>query len=372
MEEPVPKQDAVFTQGNSWEQQPNRALRSVIAAVVLILFGLTAALVILSFPLGVYTVFFTHLSNSTATTAGYPFLWVGPVAVVLPIPVTFGAAFLAVVAVYAGMFVLAAYQGKSLPSAIVSGLKNGYQDFLSNRALLTLVSIGFLVFTAAVIDEIVTAAGPPIGNPFTGGDDLLTFLQLTLAPLREEFGFRVLIIGVATAVVTLPRPEIAARKTIESVLRTLWRPSVAYESLDSGSNTLVLVVIWAAGALSAVTFGACHVACGGGGWQLGKLPEAVYGGVVLAYLYIRYGFHVAVLAHWGIDYLPSVFAFFGQGAYGIPWDSSPGYVLQQIVSSDLFGIFGLASVLMILHVAYTKRWGRRRESVAEEHSSIAV
>lgn len=328
---------------------------------------------VLSFPLGTYTVFFTHLSNSTASTKGYPFLWIGPVAVVLPIPVTFGAAFLSVSVIYAGMFVLAAKQGKSIPSAIKSGLKNGYQDLLSNRAILTLVSIGFLVFTAAVIDEIVAAFGPPIGNPFTGGDDLLTFVQLTLAPLREEFGFRVLIIGVLAAIVTLPRPGLPAKKTLESVLRTLWRPSAAYEGVDSGNNILVVIVIWVAGAISAGTFGACHVACGGGGWQLGKLPEAVYGGVVLAYLYIKFGFHVAVLAHWGIDYLPSVFAFFGQGAYGIPWESSPGYILQQVVSSDLFGIFGLACVLIVMHVAYTKRFGRRKEASSDEPpSSFAI
>ncbi len=313
---------------------------------------MTGILIALSFPLGIYTVFFTHLSNSTASTQGYPFLWIGPVSVVIPLPVTYGAAFLVTSAVYAAMFVLAAKQGKGLVTAVSSGLKYGYQDLMSNRAVLTIVSIGFLVFTAAIIDLLVSSANVPVGNPFTGVDDLYYFLELTLAPLREEFGFRVLIIGVAALAVTLPRPGVPTRQAVRGALRTLWRPSTAYEGVSD--NTLVIVVLWAAGALSAGTFGACHVACGGGGWDIGKLPEAVYGGVVLAYLYIRYGFHVAVLAHWGIDYLPSVFAFFGQGVYGIPWTSSPGYILQQVISNDLFGIFGIVCLFIVAHMGLTR------------------
>ncbi len=341
------------------DREPTHGLfGSVLAAFFLILLSLTALLVVLSFPLGVYTVFFTHLSNSTASTLGYPFLWLGPIAVLVPIPVMYGVAFIAVVVIYVMMFVLTIFQGKSLPSAVSSGLRRSYEEFLSNRALLTLVAIGFLVFTAGLVDEVVSSFGPPIGNPFSGGDDLHTFIGLTLAPLREEFGFRVLLIGIAASVVALPRPGTSA-------LRILWRPSVAYEGVDN--NTLALVVIWAAGAFSAGTFGACHVVCGGGGWDIGKLPEAIYGGIVLGYLYVRYGFHVAVLAHWGIDYLPSVFAFYGQGAYGIPWASSPGYLLQQVVMADLFGIFGVGCLIAIAYIGATKlsrRWRKPPPTLA--------
>lgn len=349
---------------------PTQGIMGVLfAALFLILLSLTALLVVLSFQAGIYTVFFTHLSSVsfihhaphhyiTAATLGYPFLWFGPFPIVVPVQVTYGAAFLAVLVVYIAMFILAVFQGRSFPSAVKSGLKKGIGEFLSNRLLLTLVSIGFLVFTSVVVDEVVSAFGPPIGSPFTSAvNPLYYFVELTLAPLREEFGFRVLLIGLAAVIVTLPRPGLSALTTLKSALRTLWRPSVAYEGIDN--NTLILVVIWAAGAFSAGTFGACHVACGGGGWDIGKLPEATYGGVVLAYLYIRYGFHVAVLAHWGIDYLPSVFAFYGQGAFGIPWTSSPGYILQQVVSADLFGIFGVACVIVVAYLGYTKRPGAR-------------
>lgn len=332
-------------------EQAHSLLGSALAAFFLALLSLTALLVVLSFPVGIYTVFFTHLSNSTANTLGYPFLWFGPIAVLVPIPVMYGVAFIAVIIIYVAMFVLTIFQGRSLPSAVALGLRNGYREFLTNRALLTLVAIGFLVFTAGLIDWAVSAFGAPIGNPFSG-DDLHTFVGLALAPLREELGFRVLLIGVAAVVVTLPQPETPA-------LRTLWRPSVAYEGVVN--NTTIMVVIWAAGVFSAGTFGACHVVCGGGGWDVGKLPEAVYGGIVLAYLYIKYGFPVAVLAHWGIDYLPSVFAFYGEGVHGIPWMSTPGYFLQQIITADLFGVFGTGCLLAVVFIGVTKLWKRWRK-----------
>ena len=103
----------------------NRLLGSVLAAFFLLLLSLTALLVVLSFPVGVYTVFFTHLSNSTASTLGFPFLWLGPIAVLVPIPVMYGVAFIAVIIIYVAMFVLTVFQGRSLPSAVASGLRNG-------------------------------------------------------------------------------------------------------------------------------------------------------------------------------------------------------------------------------------------------------
>lgn len=104
-------------------------LGSLLAAFFLILLSLTALLVVLSFPAGAYTVFYTHLSNSTASTLGYPFLWLGPVAVLLPFQVMYGVAFLLVTVIYVAMFVLTIFQGKSLPSAIASGLRKGYREF---------------------------------------------------------------------------------------------------------------------------------------------------------------------------------------------------------------------------------------------------
>ena len=338
------------------EKTPPRSIvGGMISVLFLFLLMITAFLVVLSFPAGVYTVFFANLSNSTsAGSLGVPYLWLGPIPISLPFSVTFGGVFLVLTAIYAAFFALAAWQGKSLISAMLASLRGGVSEFFSNRALLTLISIGFLVFTAGIVNAFVTVSGSTVGNPFVGIDPLRALLGFTLAPLREEFGFRVLLIGAIAFFISLWRGGKVA-------LMSLWRPSASYEGADN--NTALIVVVGVAGALSSGVFGVCHVACGGTGWDIGKLPEATYGGVVLAYLYIKFGFHVAVLAHWGVDYLSSVFAFFGQGAFGVPWASEPAFSLQQLVAVDLYGAFGVASFLVVMYVGARKISAARSDPI---------
>jgi len=138
----------------------------------------------------------------------------------------------------------------------------------------------------------------------------------------------------------------------KQALGALWRPSKALEGLAIGSGAAA--IIWVATAFSAVTFGACHVICGGT-WDIGKILETTYAGVVLGYLYIRYGFHVAVLTHWGVDFAGSAFAFFGQAAYGISWDSSSSeFFGQYLVDTDMLLLFGLASFIFVMYLVVTK------------------
>jgi membrane protease YdiL (CAAX protease family) len=136
----------------------------------------------------------------------------------------------------------------------------------------------------------------------------------------------------------LPRKE---------MMRTLWRPSRSYEH-DAVKSEKILILGFALIG-SAIAFGVVHLDPGLG-WQVGKLPEAIYGGLVLGFLYIKYGFHIAVLTHWGLDYVGTVFAYFGKGAYGIPIDSSPGFALQQAVNLDLLGGIGLFSFLLVVYL----------------------
>ena len=319
----------------------------------------TLVLALASIPAGVYAVFFTNISqNTTASTVGQPYLWIGPVPYLLPFGVTYGEAFLFCTLVYSAMFALLALQGRSAPAAARDGVWGKASDLLSSRLFLGVVSIGFLVFSASMVDLAVEALGGTVGNPLAAIDPLKELVQLTIAPLREEFGFRVLIIGLVALV-------LSAGKPVREALTSLWRPSAAYEGVAVGG---AFIIVWMATAASSVMFGVCHVACGSG-WDLGKLPEATYGGVVLGYLYVKYGFHVAVLAHWGIDYFGSIYAFVGQGLYGIPWTSDPpGYLPQLVVSTDLIFLFGIASFLFVAYVGLTRLFESWRSTGAVDTS----
>ncbi len=317
--------------------------------VFVLTFALTVALSAASIPLGLYTAAFTHLPPGGG--AGTPvslYLWIGPVLVSLPVTAPIGALFAFLEVAYVLLFLAALRGGAPLASALSGGLKRGFEPLLSNDLVVAVVSIGFLAFTATAVDGIVSLGGVPVGG--LNAPDLYLFASAATAPLVEEFGFRLCIVGLIAALVAAGRPN-------AGTLHILWRPAAAYEG--EAVFTGKAVAVWAAVAGSSVVFGLAHVASGSG-WEVGKLPEAVYGGLVLGYLYAKKGIHIAILAHWGLDYLGSAFAFFGEGAFGIPWTSEPGYFLQQVATADLLVGVGLVSTIIVVYLGAKRLLGVRR------------
>jgi hypothetical protein len=269
-------------------------------------------------------------------TEGHLFLWVGPAPAVLPLVTSIGVSFLAVTMIYVIMLAYSAVQGTAPLRAMAEGVRSGVVSFFSSPFLVALISIGFLIFTASIIDSVVSGTAP-------SSDPLLSMASLANAPLVEEFGFRMLMIGLVAALISLGG---GTRKA----MRALWRPSSAIGGTVSSVTVKVILAVLLA--VSAVTFGVTHVLYG---WSSGKFFEASYGGLVLGYVYIKYGFHISVLTHWGVNYFGSAFAFFGQGAYGIPWDSTTTeFVLQRVVDFDLLYFFGLACFLVVVYVGIRK------------------
>jgi hypothetical protein len=326
-----------------------KADRSALLVVFIALLGLTVALVVFSIPAGIYTVYSGKLSsNFTTSTLVRPFFWIGPAVQFSPLLVSAGVLFAILMGVYVAFLTYSLRQQESPVRAISKSFREGFGALTSSPFLVVIISIGFLNFTASVIDAAISATGTPIGG--LSGDPMQLFVGFAYSPLVEELGFRVLLIGLVAIILSLSRPW-------KTALSTLWRPSKAIEGLAVGSGASI--IIWAATGFSAVTFGACHVVCGGSSWDIGKLPEATYGGLVLGYLYVKYGFHVAVLAHWGVDFLGSVYAFFGQAAYGIPWNSSTTeFAGQYAFDLDMIFLFGLASFLLVVYLGVRKlaRW----------------
>jgi Type II CAAX prenyl endopeptidase Rce1-like len=335
------------------EGQPKRSMLSTTLMVVFLgLLLFTVALVALSFPVGWYAVFSGNLSRQfDSNSLSRPYLWIGPLVAFLPFQVSVGNWFAVLNVLYVGMFALSIRQGSNPISAMSRSLKEGERALFKSPFIVTIITIAFLTFTASVMDDLISSSGVSIGTLI--GDPLALLESFTQSPLVEELGFRVLLIGVVAVILCLGRPA-------RTALKALWRPSSAIEGLAVGSGASLL--IWAATGFSAVTFGACHVLCGST-WDIGKFPEAAYGGLVLGYVYVKYGLHVAILAHWGVDYFGSVFAFFGQAAYGIPWNTNANeFFGQYLVDLDMLLLFGLASFLLILYVGLKKLAGAKKES----------
>ena len=333
--------------------------RTALLIAFTVLLGLTVALIALSIPAGLYAVFSGRLSTAygpgsscaNANTIVCNYFWVGPVVRVLPFAVSSGGWFALFTGIYAVLILYSVRARQGPLKAIAAAFSQEVESLAKSPFLVVVMSIGFLTFGASMIDLAVSSTGTPIGGP--SGDPLALLVGLTYSPLVEEVGFRVILIGTVALVLSLRRP-------LKAALASLWRPSKAMEGLAVGSGASI--IIWAAMGFSAFTFGACHVACGGSTWDIGKFPEAAFGGLVLGYLYVRYGFHAAVLAHWGVNFFGSVYAFFGQAAYGIPWNSGAGEFLgQYLVDVDMLFLFGLLSFVLVLYLGI-RRLARRPTS----------
>jgi len=326
----------------------SQVLRLLFAALL----AFTVGLVVLSIPAGVFAVFFTRLSQLFSWSSTFPlYLWMGPVFVLLPARIILGLYFLGLTGLYTMLLWYTATQGVRPLTAVAEFVRGGPSSLFKSGFIVTMTSIGFLAFTASIVDQVVSGTAPP-------GDTMLELESLTVAPVVEEFGFRLVLIGLLVVIISLGRPW-------NELMRVLWRPSASYEGRPGQGVTKVVVA--ALIGFSALVFGVTHVASG---WTAGKIFEATYGGLVLGYLYVRYGFHVAVLTHWGVNYFGNVFSFFGQGVAGIPWNSTTAeYFLQQIVDVDLLLLFGLASFLVVVYLGL-KAVARRSGTVTEAKSDV--
>jgi hypothetical protein len=216
---------------------------------------------------------------------------------VLPVNFTFGQLFIVLWTIYLALFAVALNGPfRNILSSLKQGARIGVSGLLSNSAMATFIVFPVALWGSLLLAELQQSAGIPTGSlPPT--DPLLQFVELALAPLREEIGFRVIPIGVVALLILF------SRRRIKDGLLALWHPSRYLKKNDSPSDyrkhqILMYILI----VLSATVFGAAHVLLGAG-WDIGKVSQAAAVGLALGVLYYKYGFAATVLLHWAFDYV---------------------------------------------------------------------
>ena len=82
--------------------------------------------------------------------------------------------------------------------------------------------------------------------------------------------------------------------------KSLWNPS-ANLPITNQKKAIILVV------LVGVMFGAAHVLSDQ--WSNGKFAQAAMAGIIIGWVYYRYGFVAALLIHWATNYVVYSFAY---------------------------------------------------------------
>jgi hypothetical protein len=315
-------------------------------------------LAFLSLPFGAYAFFSNQLNGTPAATTPLV-LWVFVFGAQFTFTGIFslGATFFFVWAVYVSLFVLMV-KGPwyNLVRALRRVATDGTLAIYSSGALTWSFVFPVILLLAVYIDNLLTTAGVPVGSLSTV-DARYAFWLNAYAPLVEEVGFRVTIIGFVAVIIAY---RVGGGW---GSLRALWHPSRTLGSLKVESWKQE--GIYAAAVLSAAIFGVQHVI---GGWGIGKLLSAFVVGLAFGIVYFTHGLPVAVMLHWGFDYFEYSLFYFDQ-VRGLPAMTSEFTSLSSLQYAEFYAdtlvyIIAFALLALSLYMIGKAVIERRRASRA--------
>ena len=215
-------------------------------------------------------------------------LFLAGIGINIPINVEVGDAFILLWVFYIILFTIAMIgQKDGFLKTMSSLLSHGKLQTKSNYMVAVTKWFSILILVSAIINYTqdffgVSTIPPSIDN------NLTHFFYVSLAPLTEEFGFRVILIG-------LPLFAFYSQRTsVKHFFKSLWFPSDNLHIVNSRRVILLIVIV-------AAFFGISHI-ISGEPWSNGKFAQATVSGIILGWLYFRYGFVAAVLVHWATNY----------------------------------------------------------------------
>ncbi len=147
-----------------------------------------------------------------------------------------------------------------------------------------------LVFVGTLFE---LASNAPIGGTsITGGlqtSPYLTFTQLIYAPFVEEMGFRIIPLGILSALIFAYRKNLSSGR---DALYAFFMPGMFRKKTGARMGWLEWTFIF----LTSAMFGYAHAAFGAWGW--GKIITAAIAGFFLALGFMEFGFFVDIPMHW--------------------------------------------------------------------------
>ena len=277
-------------------QNPNKILQIFgipFTALLSIIFGL----LVISFPIGIYIVFETDIGDDI--NYDYPVTHLDIFRETSfyqsSFELSIGDVFVVLWMFYLAIFVFSILGPKqNFLKSISSLISVGKYDVKLNYMFAITKWLSLLVLISALINFIQESFGiitvPPLGD-----NNLIQFFYVSLAPLLEEFIFRILLVGIPLFALY------SGRASLSYFLKCLWTPS-SLNILDTKKALFVIIFV-------GVAFGFAHIAFGDS-WSEGKFTQATIGGIILGWVYFRYGFVASLLIHWATNYFIFAYAHF--------------------------------------------------------------
>ena len=297
------------------------------------LLSVILGLFLVSFPIGMYLVFDSNIGDDI--NHEFPFtyldLFEGTDLYHSSPDVTIGDVFIILWIFYCLIFVIAILGPKngflkSLSPIISSG------KYHSNLNYMIGVTKWFsvLILVSIIINFIQERFNIFIDPPFVE-NNLIQFLYVALAPLLEEFGFRMILIGIPLFMLY------SSKSSVKYFFKCLWTPSSLEIEDFRKSITLVVFV--------GIVFGFAHIAFGDS-WSEGKFVQATASGIILGWAYLKYGFVTSLLIHWATNYFIFSYANFISQINLISIENAFSHSLMSSLELLLF-VSGIFSVLIL-------------------------
>ncbi len=322
-------------------QNSNKIIQSLgipFAALLSVIFGL----LLVSFPIGLFVVFESEIGGDI--NYEYPLthldIFDGTEMYQAEIDVSIGDMFVLLWTFYLIIFVIAVLGPKhGFLKSISSIISFGKFDSKSNYLFEVIMWFSILIFISALINFIQEGFGivtipPPTDN------DLIQFFYVSLAPLIEEFGFRIVLIGIPIFAIY------SQKSSLRYFITCLWNPG----TLDIHDSKKAIFLIIFVG----LFFGFAHIALGES-WSEGKFAQAVMSGIILGWVYLRFGFMASLLIHWATNYFVFSYANFISHLNFISIEDAFAHSLMSSLEI-LFLITGALSIsILFIHRFYSKK-----------------
>ncbi|RZD35886.1 MAG: CPBP family intramembrane metalloprotease domain-containing protein [Thaumarchaeota archaeon] len=301
-------------------------------------------LMILSFPIGAYLVFNSEIGDDI--TYEYPMndlnVFLAGVGFQVPVEFELGDGFIVLWCLFLILFAVAIFGPKknfvNVLQSIISAGK--YHQLRDNYIITAIKWFSILVVVSGVIISVQEFFGISV-EKIEAPNQLIQFFQLLLAPLIEEIGFRVILIG-------LPLFALYSYKSsFRLFVKSLWRPSHHLRITDLKKPLLIIIIV-------GIFFGVSHVITGET-WSAGKFAQATVSGLIIGWVYFRYGLAPAILIHWATNYFIYSYAYIVADINKIPVETAFTHSLLYTLELMLIATGVISIVILALNYIFLKK-----------------
>ena len=311
-----------------------------LAALISVIF----CLMILSFPIGAYLVFNSEIGDNI--TYEYPMesfsLFLAGIGFEVPITFELGDGFIVIWCTFLILFTVAIFGPKKKIIAVLQSMiaGEGYK-IQDNYIVATIKWFSILVIISGAIIAVQEFSGIYVEPP-EATNQLIQFFDISFAPLIEEFGFRVMLIGLPLFMLY------SYKSSFKFLVKSLWMP---WQNLHNVNMKKALVLIVIVG----VFFGVAHI-FSDEAWNSGKLAQAVTSGIIIGWVYFRYGLVPAILIHWATNYFIFSYGYIIADINQISIADSFSHSLLTTLELILI-VTGIISVaVLVLNYVYSKKY----------------